>query len=317
MKKLVCLLLTIISLFTITGCSSCSSSTAKPEGSYWLTNPAVMEVANVEETCTYSVTVEKFSGAEITPNLTGTYTTTLSTVTAIDQPETPYYRLESTLLLTGTYTYKEQEIAVDDIVESVVVFSGTSNNLKPLFSQKSMRTTSPIINGNGDIDFEVYDFSFDVDYSTKKAIIEYTDNSQDGNANLPQTKTFKNFYSSSFCENELLLMYPRMFERSSSFSLSLKTVNAPNQKMETIEVSTLSYKKPLEQNLWNKTEDGGLLIDCLQFYKKGTYSGIAMKAYYANKQETFARHALVKLETGIANVGTMIYTLTKFTTNQR
>jgi hypothetical protein len=70
----------------------------------------------------------------------------------------------------------------------------------------------------------------------------------------------------------------------------------------------------MAENCWGNKDD--FTVDCLEFYKSGTYSGIAIKAFYANKQESFAKSALVRMETGISNVGTMVYTLTDFDTNQ-
>ena len=190
---------------------------------------------------------------------------------------------------------------------------GADKKLKPVKSTKRMVSTSPILDDSGDIAFDTFDFSYEIDYSGKHAKVTYTDNTEDKNAEFPASKTFKNFYSSTFCENELLTMYPRMFDRSSSFDLSLKTLNAANQKMETIKVSTASYEKEIAENYWNKPN---FMVDCLQFYKSGTYTGIAIKAYYANKEEALAKQVLVKMETGIANVGTMTYTLTSFSTDQ-
>ncbi len=313
MKKIFCLVLALLTALTFAGCSSCSSSTASPDGSYWLKTPTVMAVANVEERATYSVSVTPFKNSEITPNLVGEYTTCLIVCELPRENHAVFYNLQTSLTLTGTYTYNDQIIPVNDTATSTVIFYGADKKLKPYFSTKSMVSTSPILDDNGDIAFETYDFSYLIDYSGKNAKITYTDNSEDNNTGLPESKTFKNFYSSTFCENELLTMYPRMFERSSDFSLSLRTVSATNQKMETIKVSTASYNKDMAENYWNKPN---FKVDCLQFYKSGTYSGIAINAYYANKSETLAKHVLVKMETGIANVGTMTYTLTHFSTDQ-
>jgi uncharacterized protein YceK len=314
MKKLICLVLALLTALSFAGCSSCSSSVASPDGSYWLKTPTTMTVSHLEERATYSVTVTKFKDGEITPEISGTYTTYLTTCTLPDDTNI-YYCLETSLNLSGTYTYEDTTYPVNDSVNSVVVFMGADKKLKPVKSIKSMVSTSPILDDSGDIAFDTFDFSYQVDYSGKHAKVTYTDNTEDKNAEFPASKTFKNYYSSTFCENELLTMYPRMFDRSSSFDLSLKTLNAANQKMETIKVSTASYENEIEatENIWGKPN---FKIDCLQFYKSGTYKGIAINAYYANEEEALAKQVLVKMETGIANVGTMTYTLTSFSTDQ-
>lgn len=326
MKKIICLMLALLLSLAFAGCSCAgSSSFNEPEGAFWLQNPLFLSVPDdFSESAEYKVSVTKSKDSKITPTLSGTYGYTLSTIT---NPETNanYYLLETSLVLNGTYVYNEQTYTVNDSIESMVVFNGVDEKLKPLYTEKSIKTTTPVLNGNGNTTFENYEFSYTVDYSVdsgKDALITYTDTK--GNSGLPASQTFDGFFSSSFCENELLTLYPRMYTRDEDFSLSLKVLNPANNVKETINVTTQTFEATYSENYWNNPE---LLVDCLTFTKSGTYSGIPIYAYYASNQgkklengkrinQSYLKHVMVKMQTGIADVGTMTYELTSFTNSQ-
>ena len=132
MKKFICLILALILTLAFAGCScSGASSSNEPEGAFWLANPLALSVPNdFSENAEYSVTVNKSKESKITPELSGTYSYFFTTIT---NPETSiaYYLLETTLTLSGSYTYNQQTYAVDDHIESAVVFNGVDNKLKP------------------------------------------------------------------------------------------------------------------------------------------------------------------------------------------
>ena len=324
MKKIICLILAILTTFAFAGCScSGSDSSVDVGGSFWLKESLFLDVPeNFYESATYSVKIKKSSGSDIDLTIeNGTYSYEFKSVSIGETTPKLYYQLDTTLVIKGAYKYNNQTYPVDDLVFSSVIFSGANEVLKPIASTKKIKTTTPVLNGKGNTSFENYDFSYTVDYTADDgddAVITYTDNK--GNSKLPANKTIDDFFSTSFCENELLTLYPRMFEREEDFDLSLDVLNPVNQTEETINVSTRSFETPYT---WNGND---LLVDCLAFTKSGTYSGIPIIAYYtsnfgkelANGQRVNQRnlkHRLIKMETGIADVGTLVYELTNFTNN--
>lgn len=327
MKKFICLLLALLTTIAFAGCScSGGSSNVEPEGSFWLNQPLVLTVpTEFSESAEYLVTVTKSEASKITPNLSGTYSYSFDS--RLDGSGASFYQLDSHFTLKGTYTYKDTVYPVDDEIHSTIIFNGVDQKLKPIRSIKLIETTSPVVDGKGETTFENYNFQYVVDYtknSGKDAVVSYTDLSESQNSPFPDTKTFGGYFSSSFCDNELLTIYPRMFKRDDDFSLSLKVLNPANQAKETININTRAFEATLKENCW---DNGDLLVDCLDFTKSGTYTGIPMTCYYASNQgkkldgdlranQSYYKHALVKMETGIANVGTMTYTLTSFVNSQ-
>ena len=330
MKKIISLILAVFMTFALAGCScSGDSSSTSPEGSYWLDSYEIKTVPiGFSESANYKVTLE-VTNTDITANgIEGSYGYEFKSVTLEnDATQAVYYQLETTFALTGSYTYKNTEYPLNDSVVSNVIFKGADENLKPISAYKAIKCTSPIADRDGSIAFEKYDFSYTVDYTADSgadALVTYTDNTENKNAEFPSEKTFEGFYSSDFCENELLMLYPRMFERDDDFSLSLDVLNVANQAEETITVSTQSFEVNLTENYW---DNKNLLVDCIAFAKSGTYSGTPILAYYASNQGIelengdnlnqgkIYNHAMVKMESGIAGVGVLTYTLTSFTNN--
>ena len=327
MKKFICLILAALTTLAFTGCScSGSSSSVSPEGSYWLNNSNVIEVpTGFTESAEYSLSVKNTGDIKLTIE-SGAYGYTLKSVTLPeDTTNTLYYELTTSFTLKGSYNYKNTDYPVDDAISSTVIFKGVNEKLKPTSSVKTIKCTSPVLNENGKFEFKNYDFGYVIDYtagSGKHAVVTYTDNTADKNANLPEQKEFKKYFSSAFCENELLMLYPRTFKRSSSFGTTVTVLNASNQTKEKIKLSIGSFEAKVTDTLW-----GEILVDTVNFTKTGTYAGIPITAYYASNQgkkldngnrvnQSRLKHAMVKMQTGIAGVGTLTYTLTSFNNSQ-
>ena len=315
MKKIIAILFTCVLCFSlVSGCSSSSTSYTK-SGAYWLKNPQTSEIADIDEKSEYEIKIEAYKNADVTLTITtGTYVThlTKSSLT-INEESVDCYKLESDMVLKGTYTYKTKTVNVDDSMHSVVYFKGYGDSIKPYKTEKQVTSTSPVPNGNS-IKFETIKYEYTVNYGDK-AVTSFKELS-DKVLKTPE-KSEKSYNSSSFCENELLMFYPRMYKIESGFNITLKTYNVVQNEMLSLAVKAESTNTDMTTDctLYGHKQTS-IKTDCLSICKTGTYSGSKLYAYYTTQTTMFKNNVLLKFTTPAFSTGNLVYSLKTFTTNQ-
>lgn len=323
MKKIIALFFTCLLCFSLaTGCSSSTTSYSK-SGAYWLKNYQEHGVVDVTEKCEYKISVTDTKGCDVTTEITeGTYKTKLTTSTiSVDGEEKACYKMETTMVLKGKYIYNSVEEEIDDSLTSVVYFSGYNDDLKPYRTEKHVVTTSPVNEGSK-IVFKKISYDYTVDYG-KKAVTSFTEIVAEGKDKVLPTpdKAEKSYNSSSFCENELLTFYPRMYVISNGFNISLSTFSVvQNEKVKlTVRGESCNKAMALTNDCWIdgiNRKDTSINVDCLSFCQSGTYSGQKIYAYYMTHTKDEAKNVLVRFKSPVFSVGYFEYTLTNYTSNQ-
>lgn len=313
-KTIFAIFLCLLTVFA-TGCSATTS--VSQSGSYWLKNSKITEVADVNESCEYSVTVEKNEKSSITPTLSGSYTTSL---TKDVYNETVCYKLVASLTLSGSYEYKGDTVPVDDFVHSEIYFLGEDKNLKPLFVQKRVKSTSPVEDLNGNVEFKEISYDYSIAYG-KTATVNFNETSADKVFSLKNEFEKKLSYK-SFCENELLLFYPRMFNLAKDGIVSsVKTYDVTTNKISTASIAVQSKNKDMKVDLlytdttvFKALHKDSVKTDCVSLSLSGTYSGPSIYAYYVTLDDRYTRASLIKVETPVYLVGKLVYNLKTFET---
>lgn len=325
MKKIIAFLFVCVFCFSIaTGCS-CSSTTTSytKDGAYWLKNRQEHGIVDVIEESEYSISVTDTKGYDVQAEITeGSYRTKLTkTKTPVEGAEEPYcYKMETTMVLKGKYIYKSEETEIDDHMKSVVYFRGYKDNLKPYKTEKHVVSTSPV-SKNDKISFEKIEYEYTVEYGSK-AITSFTEIASEGRDKILSTpeKATKSYNSSSFCENELLAFYPRMYIIKDGFNISLSTFSVLQNKKINLTVQAESCNKELTLNNQCKIDgndysitNNPVNVDCLSICQSGTYSGQKIYAYYITHTKYKTNHILIGFKSPIATVGYFEYTLKNYT----
>ena len=315
MKRIIFLILTLCTLLTFTACSCGACKKAEPsyDGAYFLRNYKEGKVANVLETAEYSVKFkeETLSSTKdkVIPNVTGSLVTELSTEVL---NEIKYYKFKTTLTLVGTYTFNEQVHQVNDVTTSTVWFLGKDDFFRPLKTEKSVKCLTPFVEkqtNTSKVVFNSYDFTYTIDYSGANAKINLTDNLKTENLEIMVNK----FFSKTFCENELLIFYPRLFNLNQGFSRDVKTITLNGA--ESLKMSISSYNADVKATFNGKEKT--VKTDVIQYYLPGDYPGAPLNVYLANFNDNNSLYkAPIKIEKPITLVGTQQYDLVSFTHNE-
>lgn len=326
MKKIIALLFSCIFCFSLaTGCSCTSTTTSyTKDGAYWLKEHTEHGVVDVIEESEYSISVTDTDGYDVKTEIDeeSYYKTKLTkTETPVEGAEEAYcYKLETTMVLKGKYIYKSEETEIDDSMTSVVYFRGYKDNLKPYKTEKHVVSTSPVNNGNK-IEFKKIEYSYTIDYGSK-AVTSFTEIVPDGEDKILSTpeKAEKAYYSSSFCENELLTFYPRMYIIKDGFNISLSTFSVLQNQKINLTVQEESYNKELALTSDCSIDgrnyfitDNPVNVDCLSFCQSGTYSGQKIYAYYITHTTYKTNHVLIKFKSPVFAVGYFEYNLKSYT----
>ena len=313
MKKFITTLLVAFLCFSMTACScgKSSDSYSKIKGSYFLDNPNLMGVGDVNETCTYSLSIKPYQSAKITAeDISGFYRVNLADTTYdVGGEEVNCYKLTAIFEMTGKYVYKGTIIPIDDSFKVDVYFYGADKNLKPIHTEKTMKSTSAYVLTDK-VEINTIEYSYSIDYTDTHANVSFTEVSDV--FNLPEA--FSKELPSNFIENELLLLYPRLFNLKDGYNVKQSTfvaVQNQNIKLATNRISTGTSVEMTYEHL-GRTYNS-IKLDCISLCQNSTYSGPLLYGYYSTLDgSSFNNAILFKIESGIDQVGQLVYTLTNY-----
>jgi hypothetical protein len=321
LKKLSALFICFALLFS-SACSTGETVVSNMFASqYWLSNTET-DVGEINETSVYTVSfveAEADDGkTQLKSTLSGTLTTNIQTATYENQK---CYKFTTNLTASGTYTYGDQTVEINDSITSTVYFLGISAKFFPLYSEKSVNVTSPIKNSSVEFIPVAYSVTTKYDKSANSATVKVV-------SNLPEDAKYKIADServyekitkgAPYLDNESLIFIPRASDLKEGFSASFRTIDALSQKVHNMNLAVSSTSATVEIKLDSYTVDGVPVNPTFNCYSanisiSGTFSGTAIKAYYSADAKTHGKR-LVKMENELAySLGKIVYTLQSVT----
>ncbi len=237
-KKLTLALAALLSVTTLAACTDSDKKIAF--NNYWELDATTS--GNVNETLVYDVTFEKGTGLDgLAYALSygkGSYTTTLK---AIENSKQYIYTTE--LNIPVTYTFGESERATfTDTVKSEVVFYNAANLLRPVSSEKTIVSHTPVSTIASPTKlsecYTAYDYTVSTAYKADNkadATITYRKTEDIEAATEPYSFTYgKGDYS--YLDNEQLLLSLRAVPNDTT-SGSVKSFDVANDSMRKVKFS--------------------------------------------------------------------------------
>ncbi len=323
MKKFITLLLiTILSIFTLSGCGA---TTINYDGRYWY--PDATATSNIEEEIIYDVKVVNKTASDSTEVKNskislvldeGTFKTTLI-------KDGDNYKYTTSLLIKGNYVYDENKYPINDDFTTTTIF--TVKDFTPISSYKKSNSTTTLVSSNNLFTFVNYGYEYFVNYEGKDAKTVLTTKFADGE---PTTinKTIKDYNESPYIDNELLIFMPRALKikDKESINLNFSTIDVISQELTKMTYSTISnqnttldiktfdfYYDNVINNQPIVKEENKIEAVKLLASVNDTFSGSPIELYYATNHSQ-DRHRLVKAYTALnENLGYLEYTIKQAT----
>ena len=306
--------------FALVGCGS-ESSTNFSSG--WYKNTTIdRAIVGTSETLVYFVALEEDSNTNDTYAVdysNGVYRTTL---TAENYNGEHVYRLESKLTINVQYSFKNvpDDTVYQDEVTSTVLFRDTGSALKPIRSEKTVKSVSPFTLTPTSLSQCMVEFHYSVrtEYNGKKGVCYYNDLVPNKDGSMPK-EVKKNFTAGgdySYVDNEQLLFAIRCMGLGSSDKL--RVFNSATQTVQTINVSPSKAKS--NQFTFKMNGEAEATPRAIEYYPtdisiSSSTPGATQTAWYSKPNDlnnNLYRNVMLKLKTPLSfGLGTLVYTLTE------
>ncbi len=301
---------TALAIFTL-ALTACNKTTLSTDGYFWFEDATSFPNGFVEK-LTYDVSVAhttpsnstelKLDGYSIEVT-EGVYTTTLKTITGANDR----YEYVTELNLKGSYvTPKETKEFID-------TFKTTTEFSKDLSPIKSVKEYSSELSG--------YAYNYQITYQGSTAnctLTEFVGSDNKATVSFP----FDKYNESAFVDNDLMLLYGRLFNIDASFSQSFKTIDVLSRKTHD-----MAYRagisgekldvKSLDNYALNGVQPTDAKVNCVRIgiSINDTFSGSSIEAYYATDHQTH-RHRLIETYTRITgDIGYLKFSLKSASVN--
>ncbi len=315
MKKPLKFIFATLSCALLLGVTACGATPAVGISPNWYKDTNLStNITGTKEVLTYEVTFEKGSNSNYAVSYdTGAYVVTLQNV---EYKGELAYKLTSTLNITGKYTLGTEEKPFTDKVESECVFRNADRRLSPLYSKKSVHSTSPRADKptTWDEAVKAYDYTVEITYGAdnKTATSVYTDTANTAN---PTKKDYKLNANALLLDNESLLFAIRSFTLSDA-ATNVSLVNPYTQKQESVTITKTAQAegkytfKDVDANDSEKVEKT-ITANAVQIKRNDRFTGKIISAYYATLSTTKNyRAVMLKMENPLSyNLGKLVYNL--------
>ncbi len=314
MKKFLTLFLSILLVFSLTGCNK---TYIKVESFYWQTQSGydntyyeelVYDVTCVNKTISNSTEVSS-AQVELVVN-EGTYTVISKSVVGLDKGS-DVICVETVLNVDGKYIDKvndNTELAFVDEITTICYFTAT--NFKPISSSKRVKANS-LATQNNKYQLYPYEYEYNVTYEGENAKVEFNEIKDEHQIiDVDAIKTYKGATKNAYLDNEMMLFAPRGY-------------NLLNENTTSIYFDSLDVISQTTRGMYFTTatnSDGKLTpatITCLNqeietvkvmFYLTGQFTGSPIECYYATKTQD--RNRLILCYTTMyGDLGYLKYTL--------
>ncbi|MBQ5927461.1 MAG: hypothetical protein IIX01_06025 [Clostridia bacterium] len=303
--------------------TACGVDTTTNFTSFWNPTPVNEILPGTYEAYEYDVSLKTKSASNETYSVdyqNGVYKTELS----VDPENSDLYLLKTSLTISVAYQYKEQKSEYfSDSVETVVKFKSAQNGLRPVYSEKTMITTSPkTLNADSlESTYARFHYSEKTTYNEKctSATCERTDfgGKDTGFTEIGSyKKTFSIPQKHTYLDNEQLAFALRGITSTTEQSLSV--YNASQRTVQTVKADKDKNKSDVFQFSLNG-EAKEYTVDYAETTLKisGINSGDEQVYYIAQKvsENNPYRNMILKIESPISySLGTLEYRLVKATT---
>jgi hypothetical protein len=268
----------------------------------------------------YSVELKHESGSNSDYSVNyrnGRYTVTLKA-----DPNDSGYILESSLTISVQYTYDGHvSDEFQDSVQSIVKFKGESS-LRPTYSEKTVKTTSPIsLTANSLKDcYRSFHYKTTTTYNSKCTSGVFTQEDLGEKTVKDMTKKFSISSKRSYLDNEQLLFALRGISGSDQESISI--FDGGSKKTRTVNITQDKKAADSFSFFFNGADRQSYAIDYTPFNVSfsGDNPGATQKVWIAKYKEELNnkyRNMILRMETPLSfNLGTLVYKLEKATTFQ-
>lgn len=298
-------------------------------GSYWLKTHEVGQIAPVNETCTYTLSVVGSRASNIYMKLdeSSIFTTKLENST---YNGVACYKFSTNLSLKGSYVRGTEETPFNDTQTSECYFLGTNSKFAPLFSTKSVSTTTPFSRESGYV-FATIEYKYDVTYNMEKgeatAKVVCGENTTKGYEVEEYERTFEKINATAFIDNQMLLFFPRACKFESGFYQTFNTLDVLAQTVHRMRISVNSTAPTSEISLADFSVNGRPLATSEKLRKFNTYnvliqinsnfSGAALEFNYDATDTSDNLNTLVKYAQELPlNLGKLTYTIKSISSDQ-
>ena len=309
--------LSCAALVGLTSCATVATATLVPN--WYEDTTLTSSIAQTKETLTYAVSYEKGSNTRYSVEYQpGTYTVTLENDTRGGES---VYKLTSSLRIAGKYTMGNESLDFSDSVDSVCWFRNVSRSLYPLYSEKTVHSTSPCTDDPASLQdaVRVYDYTVSVSYDPdeNEADVSYQNTGDDA----PQTARVSLRDDMTVLDNETLLFAARGLSLSVGGSVGLCTVNPYTAEREVIAVNLTEQKADASYSFIDvdagetETTEHKITVNTMVFSRDTTLTGSMITAYYAAAPvlggENPYRCVMLAMNDPLAyHMGTLVYRLT-------
>lgn len=275
--------------------AACGNTTLKADGFYWFENASSFPT-NFVETLTYDVSVSHTTPSDSTEvkldgytlNVEeGVYTTTLKTIAGTNER----YEYVTKLELKGSY------VTPTETKEFFDTFTTTTEFLKDLTPTKTKKVYTSELSS--------YAYEYEIAYNNGTANCTLTEFIGTDNENT-STFTFNKLNEKAYVDNDLILLYGRLFNYNASYAQTFYTVDVLSKKVHEMTYRAGISGESLDvKSLDNYTINGiaptEAKINCVRvgISINDTFSGSSIEAYYATNHQT-DRHRLVETYTRIS-----------------
>lgn len=312
MKKKLILLTALLSVISLTGCSTDAKTSFNANWRKDTIKPNTDVMLSETETLTYSVEFEPNAAAAYSLDYkNGSFKTTLSA-------KNGNYFFETELNVEVAFTVGgEKSDYYADVVKTEVELKSTQNGLFPVSSKKTVHSHSPADAYPVDLKTAMREYSFTVtttyDGANGTSVFSYLNEAGEPTENGTRTKNFEIPTDYSYLDNESLLLAIRAVD--SNATERFLVYNASTQGVQTVKLErketatdTLTFKL----NGADKTE----AIPCVKYALSIDASNAGATQQLVIAQKTDAsnntwRNVLLRYETPLSyNLGTLVYKLT-------
>ena len=300
-------------LLALTSFTACASGTDAEFGNYW-NGEKLNAVKEIDETLVYDVVFDATESIVESLDYTfaysnGVLTTKLTDTTTHDGKVAYIFKSEMSIDVTYTWNGETTAEPLKDSIVSEVMFYEAANNLKPIYSTKTIVAHSPSSSSSHSALSECYStstYSVTTDYATNTSTVTKPD------TDLTYNDSFEMDEKYAFIDNEQLLVAIRAFDNSTTSA----TVESYSPFVGTPQKIKFTFASETQGTIFKHSENGikydsGRPINyrsvTMEINEKN--SGAAQTAWIATDAKDF-RHVLLRLETPAAySLGTFIYTL--------
>lgn len=296
------------SVFALSACGSTATATKFTQN--WYMNNELGDVkSQTNERLVYEVSYAQAN----TPNeyysvnyATGTYTAELSAEPNYRGKNA--YKLISVLEISGTYSCKDERLNFTDRVESEVYFRSAKDSLAPVYSKKTVHSTSPRAEKATSLAeaVVVYDYVTECTYNDAHTNVDvvYTDNVS-AEKSASYSKKIKASYP--LVDNEEL-----MFSiRGLSGSANLSCFDPYTRETETLAASFSSEPGERKYTFVKNGEEAEYTVNsyAVSFGRVATLAGKTQSAIYAATASGY-RNVMLQLTSPLSySLGALTYTL--------